>query len=119
MIARALAQEPDILLLDEPTTYLDLYNQQRVLEVMDMLRGQGITLLATLHDPNHALALADHAVTLRRLSEDDSRTSLISSGAPSDIVHAETIRAMYSVQAEFITTQRGPAMLPWMSTVDS
>ncbi len=60
MIARALAQEPRVLLLDEPTTYLDLRNQEQVLETIGRLaRSQDLTVLMTIHDPNQALAYAD------------------------------------------------------------
>ena len=69
IIARALVQEPRVLLLDEPTTYLDLRNQVRVLETIHRLaRAQDLTVLMTVHDPNHAFAYADHAVLLRRLT---------------------------------------------------
>lgn len=64
IIARALAQHPQILLLDEPTAHLDLANQVRVLRVIRSL--QGLTVLFTTHDPNLALAVADYTVLLRR-----------------------------------------------------
>lgn len=64
-IARAVAQDPAILLLDEPTSHLDLANTRRVLRLLDALRERGKTILLTTHDPNTASVLADEAVLLR------------------------------------------------------
>ena len=64
-IARALAQHPQALLLDEPTSNLDLRFQQETLELLDRLRREwGLTLLAVLHDPNAAIAYASQAAVL-------------------------------------------------------
>ncbi len=65
LIARAVAQETPILLLDEPTAHLDLSNQQRILTLLRDLAGQGITILFTTHDPSAALAVADRFILLR------------------------------------------------------
>jgi iron complex transport system ATP-binding protein len=64
-IARALAQETSILLMDEPTSHLDLANRRRVFEVMRVLKGLGKTVLFTTHDPNAAVAVADYALMIR------------------------------------------------------
>jgi len=65
LIARAIAQETPILLLDEPTAHLDLGNQGRILTLLRDLAGQGITGLFTTHDPDAALAIADRFILLR------------------------------------------------------
>lgn len=65
MIARALAQRPAVLLLDEPTAHLDLANRRRVCEVLLRLSGEGITILFTTHDPALAAGLADGLVLMR------------------------------------------------------
>lgn len=65
LIARAIAQETPILLLDEPTAHLDLGNQQRILTLLSDLAVQGITILFTTHDPDAALAIADRFILLR------------------------------------------------------
>ncbi len=59
MIARVLAQNPKVLLLDEPTTHLDLCNQSRVLELLRTLSNDGLTIVAVLHDPNLAFLYGD------------------------------------------------------------
>lgn len=64
-IARALAQETAILLLDEPTSHLDLANTRKVLKVMQLLGARGKTVVFTTHDPNAAAAVADHMILLR------------------------------------------------------
>jgi iron complex transport system ATP-binding protein len=66
MIARVLAQQPKALMLDEPVSHLDLANQHRLLRALHGLTRQGITILAVLHDPNHAFLFADEIVYLDR-----------------------------------------------------
>jgi iron complex transport system ATP-binding protein len=65
MVARALAQKPQILLLDEPTSHLDLSNRDRFLNVLRGLAADGVTIVFTTHDPNLVSALADYAVLMR------------------------------------------------------
>ena len=64
MIARALAQQAGIVLLDEPTASLDFGNRLRVLRELDRLRGQGLTVVFSTHEPDHALMHADRALLL-------------------------------------------------------
>jgi iron complex transport system ATP-binding protein len=64
MIARALAQQASILLLDEPTSNLDFGNRVRVLGELDRLRARGMTILFTTHEPDQALAHADRALLI-------------------------------------------------------
>jgi iron complex transport system ATP-binding protein len=59
MMARVLAQEPKVILLDEPISHLDLSNQSRLLHLLKQLVGEGITVLAVLHDPNVAFSYGD------------------------------------------------------------
>src|SRR5207248_2598660 len=66
VLARALAQEAPVLLLDEPTTSLDLGRQQQVLELVDSLRGDGLTVVSTMHDLTLAGQYADRLVLLDR-----------------------------------------------------
>jgi len=91
VIARALAQAPEILLLDEPTSNLDLKNQ---LEVMGLIRrivrGQGLSALVAIHDLNMALRFADSFLFLK-----DQRIHAISSG---EDLTSEMIRQVYGVE---------------------
>jgi len=64
LVARALAQQPRLLLLDEPTAHLDLYNKSRLIRIMQELRAQGITILITTHEPEVALAVADEVILM-------------------------------------------------------
>ena len=64
LVARALAQEPRLLVLDEPTASLDFGNRVRVLRELDRLRARGMTILFSTHEPDQALAHADRALLL-------------------------------------------------------
>lgn len=66
LVARALAQQPRLLLLDEPTAHLDLSNKSRVLNLLQELATQGVTILITTHEPEVAAAIASHLVLMQR-----------------------------------------------------
>lgn len=65
MIARLLAQNPKILLLDEPTTHLDITNQSRLLNLLKELVSDGLTIVAVMHDPNQAFLFGDDFLFLK------------------------------------------------------
>lgn len=65
LVARALAQEPKLLFLDEPTSHLDLSNKSRLVKVLRELQEQGVTIVFTTHEPDVASALATHMVLMR------------------------------------------------------
>ncbi|ALB49706.1 iron-enterobactin ABC transporter ATP-binding protein [Cronobacter sakazakii] len=95
-IAMVLAQETSILLLDEPTTWLDISHQIDLLELLCALnREQGYTLAAVLHDLNQACRYANHLIALR-----DGK--IIAEGAPSEIVDAALIEAIYGLRCMII-----------------
>ncbi|MDO5611872.1 MAG: ABC transporter ATP-binding protein [Paracoccus sp. (in: a-proteobacteria)] len=90
-IAMALAQQGDILLLDEPTTWLDLAHQIELLDlVRALIRSRGATVVAVLHDLNQAARYADHLVLLR-----DGQVQ--SAGAPADVLTSDTVQDVFGV----------------------
>jgi iron complex transport system ATP-binding protein len=65
MVARTLAQEPEIILLDEPTSHLDLANKIRLLGVLMELRDRGVTIIFTSHEPDMAASVSTHMALMR------------------------------------------------------
>ena len=124
MIARALAQEPRILLLDEPTTYLDLRNQVKVLDTIHRLaRAQELTVLMTIHDPNQAFAYADHAVLLRRLAAHEGvdptmvaqrqhPTNTIATGEPAAVLSPANVEEAYGIGVDVIEHAHRRLLVP-------
>ena len=94
-IAMALAQDTPILLLDEPTTYLDLAHQLEVLDLLADLNEQGRTIGIVLHDLNHACRYAHHLVALR-----DGQVH--AAGAPEAIVDEELVQAVFGLRARVL-----------------
>ncbi|WP_024553786.1 iron-enterobactin ABC transporter ATP-binding protein [Franconibacter helveticus 513] len=95
-IAMVLAQETSIMLLDEPTTWLDISHQIDLLELLSELnREQGYTLAAVLHDLNQACRYATHLIALRE-------GKIIAEGAPDAIVTPELIEAIYGLRCMII-----------------
>ena len=64
LVARAMAQQPKLLMLDEPTAHLDLHNKAQLIQIMHRLRSQGVTLLMTNHKPEVVLAVADDVLLM-------------------------------------------------------
>lgn len=104
MIARALAQEPSYLLLDEPTSYLDFRNQIRILKIIRSLASERrMTVIMTLHDPNHALMFSDKIVLLRKLEGNlNDLSNVVAAGDPGDVMTPEHIRSAYGIDVEII-----------------
>ncbi|WP_159502407.1 ABC transporter ATP-binding protein [Microbacterium sp. 18062] len=94
-IALVLAQETPVVLLDEPTTYLDIGHQLEVLELVSRLRAEGRTVVAVLHEINHAARFATHLIAMRD-------GSIVAQGRPRDIVDAELIEVVFGVSARVI-----------------
>ncbi|WP_280268828.1 ABC transporter ATP-binding protein [Nocardia wallacei] len=95
-ISMALAQGTDILLLDEPTTYLDLAHSLEVLDLVDRLHDElGRTVVMVLHDLNLAIRYSDRLVVMC-----DGR--VVAQGAPGDIVDAELLREVFGLEASVL-----------------
>jgi cobalamin transport system ATP-binding protein len=92
VIAMALAQEPEVLLLDEPTVHLDINHQIEILELLQRLnRDCGLTVLATMHDLNLAALYFDELVMLKR-------GRVVASGAPVEVLSAEQIQNVFDAR---------------------
>ena len=89
LIARALAQGPRLLVLDEPTTHLDIGHQ---LQVLELIRGLGVTAIAALHDLNLAAAYCDQLFVLER-------GAIRAHGAPQEVLTPALIESVYGVKA--------------------
>ncbi|MEV7090100.1 ABC transporter ATP-binding protein [Streptomyces sp. NPDC093085] len=95
-IAMALAQQTPLLLLDEPTTFLDIQHQIDVLDLCaELHETQGRTLVAVLHDLNHAARYATHLVAMR-----DGR--IVAEGTPAEVVTAERVEEVFGLRCQVI-----------------
>jgi iron complex transport system ATP-binding protein len=107
-LAMALAQQTDLLLLDEPTTFLDVSHQIEVLDLLtDLNRTRGTTVVMVLHDLNLAARYADHLVAL-------ARGRLHAAGDPASVLTEETVHAVFGLHSRVIAdpTSGKPLMLP-------
>ncbi|MCB5204373.1 ABC transporter ATP-binding protein [Neorhizobium sp. T786] len=107
-IAMALAQQTDLLLLDEPTTFLDINHQVEVLDLLtDLNQARGTTIVMVLHDLNLAARYADHLVTM-------AEGRLHASGKPGDVLTVENVRDVFGLESRIIAdpTSGRPIMLP-------
>jgi iron complex transport system ATP-binding protein len=93
--AMALAQETDLLLLDEPTTYLDIAHQIDLLDLFADLHEQGRTLVAVLHDLNHAARYATHLIAMKD-------GAIVAQGAPTEIVTAELVHEVFGLRCRVV-----------------
>jgi iron complex transport system ATP-binding protein len=107
VLARALATEASVLLLDEPTSMLDVGHQQQVLELVDGLRrSRGVTVVATLHDLTQAGQYADHLVLLM-----DGKVE--AAGSPDTVLTEELIARIYAARVTVGTDPGGhPVVTP-------
>ena len=96
-IAMALAQRPEVLLLDEPTTYLDICHQLEIMQLIGRLNQElGLTVVMVVHDLNHAILYADHVVVVKA-------GQLVTSGAPREIITADLLADVFKVKADEFT----------------
>ncbi|POH70849.1 cobalamin/Fe(3+)-siderophore ABC transporter ATP-binding protein [Cryobacterium zongtaii] len=107
-IAMALAQQTDLLLLDEPTTFLDVSHQVEVLDLLtDLNRARGTTIVMVLHDLNLAARYADHLIALA-----DGRVHAV--GEPHEVLTEKTVQAVFGLSSRVLVdpTSGRPMMLP-------
>lgn len=100
-IALALAQRTDILILDEPTTYLDLANQVEILNLLQSLKNtRSVTVLIVMHELNNAMKYADHLIGMRS-------GHVLFQGKPIDVIHEENLKRLYDINATVTTSANG------------
>ncbi len=112
-IALALAQDTELLLLDEPTTFLDLRHQLDVLDLVAALHAEaGRTVVMVLHDLGQAARYADHMVVLKE-------GRLAAAGAPADVLDAELVKSVFDVDCRVIPDPETgtPLVVPKSSAV--
>jgi iron complex transport system ATP-binding protein len=99
LLARTLVQQPSVILLDEPTAHLDFKNQVRSLNRIGALAGQGVTLIMTTHDPNHAFLFPGRAL----LMHPDGSVVV---GPPSEVITDAALSAAYGIDISVLSIPR-------------
>lgn len=108
-IAMALAQQTDILFLDEPTTYLDMAHQLEILQLLQHLNeAEKRTIVMVVHDLNHATRYAHHMVAIKA-------GTVVSEGSPQEVVTRDMLREVFGIEADILTDPRTgvPLCIPY------
>lgn len=105
LIARAIAQKSEFLVMDEPTSALDYGNQIRILGLIKRLAGEGYGILLSTHNPQHALSHADTVLAL-------SGGRTVACGEPSKVLDADLMQRLYGVEVEFVSSCAGSVIVP-------
>ena len=105
LVARALSQRSDVLIMDEPTSALDYGNQLRILELVRELAQEGYAVLLSTHNPQHALTYATRILAL-------SQGQVAALGTPEEALTPELVKTLYGVDAVFEQTAYGRVIAP-------
>ena len=100
LIARALAQEPDLILLDEPTSALDLHHQISVLNKIELLKERGVTIISTMHDITLAAMYAERIVVMQK-------GKILLSGRADQVIHSSELRSAFDNRIDVYTLDSG------------
>lgn len=100
LIARALAQEPELILLDEPTSALDLHHQISVLNNIEMLKTQGVTVISTMHDITLAAMYAERIVVMHE-------GKVLLGGKASEVIHSAELKTAFDNRINVFTLDSG------------
>ncbi|MDD2497988.1 MAG: ABC transporter ATP-binding protein [Desulfitobacteriaceae bacterium] len=95
MLAAALAQQPQILLLDEPTAHLDFGNQYRFLQMVKTLKDKGVGIVMTSHYPDHALEVADYTAVMKD-------GMFVHFGKPDEVISEKNMEELYDIPVKII-----------------
>ena len=99
-IAMALAQQTEILILDEPTTYLDLAHQLEILKLLEELnRKQGTTIVMVIHELNNAARFADHMIGVKK-------GKVVCQGTAHEVMTKENLKELFNIDAEIVEDTR-------------
>lgn len=109
-VAMVLAQQTPLLLLDEPTTFLDIAHQIELMELFRGLHADGHTLVAVLHDLNHAARYATHLIAMK-----DGQ--VVAEGPPEEVVTVQTVADVFGIESVVIADPitGGPLVVPYMA----
>jgi iron complex transport system ATP-binding protein len=100
LIARALAQQPELILLDEPTSALDLHHQISVLNNIELLKENGVTVISTMHDLTLAAMFAENIVVIKS-------GKILLSGDANSVIHSSELKKAYDNRIEVFTLDGG------------
>ena len=95
LLARALTQEAQTFIMDEPVSGLDYGNQMRLLEMIKHLSSEGYTFLKTTHYPDHAILVSSRVVVM-----DEGR--IIANGTSSEVITDEMLKSIYDIDAKIV-----------------
>lgn len=96
VLARALVQQPQVLLLDEPTSHLDLSNKGRLLKILQVLAQRGVTIVFSTHDPDAAAMIADHVILLKS-------GAVLDAGKIAQVFTSEKLTETYGTEVKVLT----------------
>lgn len=107
LVARAIAQQAEILIMDEPTSALDFGNQLRILQLVKELAGEGYGVLLSTHNPQHALSFATRILALS-----DGKVAAL--GKADEVLTPALVKQLYHVDVTFTQTQGANVLVPLM-----
>jgi len=114
LLARTLVQQPEVILLDEPTSHLDFKNQALALKTIGALAAQGVTMIITTHDPNHAFVFPGRVLLMKP-------GGAILTGVASDVMTDATLSATYGIDIAVVSVPRRSGLgehkfcTPWLA----
>lgn len=105
LIARAIAQDSNVLIMDEPTSALDYGNQYRVMKHIRQLADDGYSVLMSTHNPQHAIDFADNVIALHKGTVEDK-------GKPNEVIDEKLIKKLYDIDARIVEVATGKVISP-------